>query len=106
MDTAMSSQVTLDPTDDRITETTTQEMERTFVSQQSAEPFPAIADYGFGLRIERGERRELSGTARRDQAARGVRAVTFYSGRMASFPQLRRSRASTGLAAVNIAGVD
>ena len=39
-------------------------------------------------------------------AAQGVRAVTFYSGRMASFPQLHRSGTSTGLTAGNIGGVD
>ncbi|MCW3029422.1 MAG: hypothetical protein JWN81_2633 [Solirubrobacterales bacterium] len=45
-------------------------------------------------------------TRRADQAAQGVRVVTFYSGRMASFPQLHRSRTSTGLTAGNIGGVD
>jgi hypothetical protein len=38
-------------------------------------------------------------------AAQGVRALTFYSGRMASFPQLHRSRTSTGFTAGNIGGV-
>ena len=58
------------------------------------------------LRIERGERGELSGRLVEIEPAQGVRAVTFYSGRMASFPQLHRSRTSTGLTAGNIGGVD
>jgi hypothetical protein len=58
------------------------------------------------LRIERGERRELSGRLVEIEPEQGVRVVTFYSGRMASFAQLRRFRTSTGSTAGNIGGVD
>jgi hypothetical protein len=57
------------------------------------------------LRIERGESRELSGRLVEIKPP-GVRAVTFYSGRMASFLQLHRSRTSTGLTTGNIGEVD
>jgi hypothetical protein len=56
--------------------------------------------------VECGERRELSGRLVEIKRAQGVSAVTFYSGRMASFAQLRRSRTSTGLTDGNIGGVD
>ena len=58
------------------------------------------------LRIERRDRRELSGRLVEIKPPQGVRAVTFYSGRMASFAQLHRSRTSTGLTAGDIGGVD
>jgi hypothetical protein len=57
-------------------------------------------------RIERGERRDLSGRLVEIKPAQSVSAATFYSGRMASFPQLHRSRTSAGLTAGNVGGVD
>jgi hypothetical protein len=57
------------------------------------------------LRIERGERRELSGRLVEVKPRWGFARWTFYSGRMASFGQLHHSRTSVGLTAGNIGGV-
>jgi hypothetical protein len=56
------------------------------------------------VRIERGGRRELSGRLVEIRSAQGVRAVTFYCGRMASFA-LHRARTSSWLTAGKIGGV-